>query len=335
LRVDWRASLSIIAAATLALAVNLPLWARNYDHYGSPIGPRSAVTLTNNTSHSLGVVVSNVLRMTGSDIASGIGRIDQRITTVIVKIHDAVGLDPSNASATFEGGSFVVQTYRGEDFAAAPISVTIAFLTLIWVFGRPRSRPRVAIAYASTLCMSGLVFAAVIKWQPWINRLSLPLLVLFAPLVGLATQRLRLVIRHAMAMVLVLVALAWLVFDGARPLSKINVRLSESRSAGYFTERPDLYSPYLAAVNVLSAARAREIGDVLGVDDWEYPLWAMLHDRDSRIRIDDARLSDWPSGKRPPRFDAIVCTDLTARECQAGGRFRLALDGRVRVLLPR
>src|SRR5207248_4679159 len=85
---------------------------------------------------------------------------------------------------TFGGMPFgpVALPYPDEDHAAYPIQALAVLVAL--GLGLVRRRP-----YAFAVAASLLVTAALIAWQPWINRLILPTFVAGTPLVGWAADR--------------------------------------------------------------------------------------------------------------------------------------------------
>jgi hypothetical protein len=81
--------------------------------------------------------------------------------------------------------------------------------------------------------------------------------------------------------------LPWVLFNESRSLLQRPTRqafwnteeptvFNSSREEQYFRNRRVLAEPYRAVVAGVDAIHCRNVGLVAGMDDWEYPLWALL-----------------------------------------------------------
>ena len=99
---------------------------------------------------------------------------------------------------------------------------------------------------------------------------------------------------------LLVLALPWLLSNRSRPLLPIwrfspNASiLTTDRVSEYFANRPSLETQYLEAVEVLNQTPCRAIGLVSGGDDWEYPLWVLLHETGAQFTIAHIDVTDVP-----------------------------------------
>jgi hypothetical protein len=166
------------------------------------------------------------------------------------------------------GPSFVFD----EDYAPNPWHVMI--ILLLPVFLLCMKAERKIWLYYLYLLIAGVLFLFMIRWQPWIVRLHLPLLILFAPLAGLALARWRWL--SVLSVVgLLLVAGTAIVFHQTRPLTGQNSILKVDRKLYYFAKKPGDARAYFQAASGIMSSDCRQVGLIQGVDSWEYPLWAL------------------------------------------------------------
>jgi hypothetical protein len=194
-----RAALSLAgtAAATMVVlglgsAIYAPYAYRMYDHFGHVLGPDYLRTSISMERHDPAALLVNAARQAHTLFDTPIGPLHRAGATGVGWLADAVGVDPSDPAITFDHATFPeVAWYPPEDKAAFPLQALLATVGTLALLARPggtlAGRRR---AYA--LCVIGglLLFVALLKWQPWGNRLLLFGFVLAAPLAGVWLARL-------------------------------------------------------------------------------------------------------------------------------------------------
>ena len=289
LRQGGRRKVALVGGALfLAVLVNAPHYARNYEMYGSPLGPGSegGDFVYTNQLLSPAAITSNILRNAGLNLAIQ-SSVDRATEGFIYGLHDRLGISPKDPRTTWPGTEFRVRDSHNEDDAGntAPLLLIVASLVIYLL--RPGKSWRVSI-YAGAIIFSFLFFSAYLKWQPWHSRLQLPLFVLWSPFVGLMLARWRRVALGGILLVLLMLAsLPSFVFSATKPMLGANGIFSSSRTHQYFFKRPELEGPYGAAAQAIADMQCRDVGLVIGVDDWEYPLWVLLKEKtgaDVRLR---------------------------------------------------
>jgi hypothetical protein len=330
LRAGPRALPMLIACGFLLLLPNLPGYLRNFDYSGSPLGKGGEVT--NNAAYGLGELVVNGVRNIAINLATQNSDYDKWLTRFIHQQLAALGLDADAPEITFPGMTFGVTTYQNnEDIAANPVQLILGAVAVIVVLLRgacafPRRR------YA--LCMLGatLLFLLVLRWQPWITRLQLPIFALTVPLTAFLalereSRRARIGAAAAMtgmAILLIVVASPGLWSNYGRPLFppggypySIWARTGDEI---LFTGHPDLFTAYQSAAVYVAQHGDSQIGLVTGGNDWEYPLWRLLRGlgiKDLRIEhvgMSNPRLSKpYPLGPFDPTLVVATIKDPPAR----------------------
>lgn len=246
------------AAAGLALIIITPWAVRNIDSFGRASGPLDDEILVAEVTPA--TWASTAVR----DLATQVPLLEAPVKD----LHDALGWDASAPSTTWG-----VETFRTppllsthEEDAPSPVHVIlIAVATIISVFQR-RLR-LVAITYWGGF----LAFAAIVQWQPWHNRLLLPLVIVAAPLVPLAVRSPS--SRRLVAACLVVLALPYVLFNHTRPLLRSDSVLTSPGEVDMFRRIPDLRADFEAAADAVRGCDRIEIS--ASEFAWEYPIWPL------------------------------------------------------------
>ena len=293
----------LIACGFLLLLPNLPGYLRNFDYSGSPLGTGGEVT--NNAAYGLGELAVNAVRNIVVNIATQNSDYDKWLTRFVHQQLAALGLDADAPEITFPGTSFSVITYQNnEDIAANPVQLILGAAAVIAALFRgasafPRRR------YALCVLGSTLLFLIVLRWQPWITRLQLPIFALAMPLTAFfalepESRRARLGAAAAMtgmAVLLIVVASPGLWSNYGRPLFPAGGFAysiwARSGDEILLHARPDLYTAYESAAVYVAQHGDSQIGLVMHGNDWEYPLWRLLRRLDIKgLRIEHVGMSD-------------------------------------------
>jgi Dolichyl-phosphate-mannose-protein mannosyltransferase len=320
----------VALAGVVAVGLNAAQFVRNQGLYGTPLGPDDEYL---NAFFGGPQLASNVLRNSTLQISTPVGSVNRAMERAVGRVHEALGIDPSDRGTTFGLTRFSVrQTSNGEDTAGNPLH--FAVLVTISAIGASRRYRRSPVApFLGCLVTGFLLFSFLLRWQPWNSRLMLPLFVLGSAAAGVVFGALpRRLSAIALAVGLTLAATPWLAANRSRPIVASAVLqtspsiLHASRIDQYFAKRPQLKAPYESTAALLSAHHARRVGLVLQGDDWEYPLWILLgagqqgtpRIEHTQVQNRSARLGD--PGVRA--FDAIVCAN-----CQPAEQRRLEAEG--------
>jgi hypothetical protein len=190
-------------------------------------------------------------------------------------------------------------------------------LTLIGclLLSRVSRNPERAV-YALSIVVALIAFCAYLKWQPFMARLFLPLFVLGSPLAGLLEDILTPAILQFAACLLLL--------DGARlpalenwvrPLRGHASILRADRDSQYFADMKqwDNAASYREAVRRLSALKCGVIGLDISRFQLEYPLQALLREKNPRVLFVHTGVSN-ASARYPQPVAAAPCA-IVCLEC--------------------
>lgn len=308
-----------LAVATVVAAVaalpSLPGALSNLRTFGTPLGTDTG---TRNTRLSPTVTLSNLLRNAALSCPW------RSLWTGVRAAHSLLGIDPDDPASTFRPSSLFAPEYADqllnpdENIAASPLHVLLGLVAGLTALRLARRRRRPLAALALCLAAGFVLHCTLLRWQPWGNRLLLPLLVLASPLVGwglVAWPRLAAaMLRPALAVIGPLYALT--------PIHHPLVALPESwtystQSASILTlSRQEIYfssnhkelrDPYHDVLSRAARDGCARLGLVLGPDDWEYPIWTILDATGLPVKIQHVAVRNL-SLRAPPEFpDAELC----------------------------
>lgn len=279
----------------VAVLMSVPFWARNLQTYGHPLGLPGHYGQV----PTVGAVTSNVLRNAALHAVVVPNPSPAAVEAAVRAIHATLGLDPDDPRTTYPDTRFeLVFRPTHEDYAGSGWHLLLLLVAgCVFVFEGGSAR-----GLSLAIGAAALLFAAVLRWQPWHTRLHLPLFALAAPLAGLLLVRMSPVLRAAVFTLLLAVAAPALVANELRPLVGEHSVLVVPRESQYFAARPSLEKPTRDLVGLLRAEGTTSVGLVTGIDEWEFPLLVLAPD----IRFDQVT----GAGDHPPRTIVLAGSEV-------------------------
>jgi len=267
----------VLALMTVvALGLNAPFLLRNLRVFGSVVGSAALREPFLNVRHDPGALGANLLRNAAIHLGTpfeGANRVARRAVLRIL------GTEANDPGQIWPGATFDIPGSRYlEDRDGNPLHLALFLGAVLAMVSSSRRRDLTSTLYVLCLIASFVLFSGVLRWQPWVSRLQLPLFLLAGPVIGRALGRGR---RGAVVLggLCLAAAIPWLLGNATRPLLGNWSVFRVPRTEMYFASRPDVERGYLDTIDYLVATDRREIGLVLGGDDYEYPLWALLGQR--------------------------------------------------------
>jgi len=286
-----RAMVETATLGALALLLNLPFYARSLRVFGYPLGPAGTAAAYGNESHGLGTLASNLVRNATLHLGTPFPGWNDRLTRVVVRAHEAVGLNPQDPRTTwFEDTQYRVwpmSTYEGRTGNLLHFLLVLATGGLLLLTPQPPPRRWYGLAVLS----GAVLFCWVLKWQHWHGRLHTPLFVMAAPLVAATLERAvsaRLAV--LLALLLWLGSLPWLLANEMRPVltrprSRLVSIFGVPRERQYLVNQRELEAPYLRAAADLARLGCSELAVAGTEDTWSHPIvaFARLHGLQLRV----------------------------------------------------
>jgi hypothetical protein len=221
-------------------------------------------------------------------VATPFAPVNAMAERVVQQMHGWIGIDPADPDTTWGSEAFTARAVGlafEENFASNPLHLVLLLATVTIVFISARRLPGAFTWYALALSAAIVVFSALLRWQPWNTRLELPLFVLGASLVATVVDRGAPRLSLPLAVLLLAGMLPWVVYNQARPLLGPRSILAVSRADQYFTNQPWSRQPYREAIGFLVGSQCGRVGLLPG-EWWEYPLWALLREGLTDVRIE-------------------------------------------------
>ncbi len=278
--------LPLAVLAVIALLINLGQYLRNYDLFGNPVGLTEDVFSTggqtryfkySNDIFSFPAVLSNVVRNTAANLGTPFAPANRLLLQGVDWVHARLGISPNDPRTTWPETDFQIpgSPYL-EDSAGNPQDSLLILFSLVLLMAR-RPWRKETLGLILSLVAAFLLFSFYLKWQPWNNRLRLPLLVLWSAAVGLALSGVRRKwIANACLLLALLGALPGLLLNYDRPLIGAQNIFNTGRTELYFRNNHSLWYSYPRSVNELGYFQCKRIGLYFDGGSWEYPLWILL-----------------------------------------------------------
>jgi len=270
-----------LMATCIIISINLPHLARNTSLFGDPFGiGQSGIKITNsNFSHSS--LVSNMLRNFMLHVPFPSGPAQSIAEEVMSRGFKKLHIDPSDPDTTWPGTTFKIAglSYH-EDRAGNPLHIALIIITFLFLFIQPKNKIcRYYLMYALCIFSAYILFCLFFKWQPWNSRLHLPLFILCAPLVAITLETDKGAIGIAIAIVLIIASIPWLLCNDTRPLvthytTHVNKSiLLTKREDQYYNTRPYVRRGYQKVLHDIKKYGYNKIGLILACDTFKYPLF--------------------------------------------------------------
>ena len=279
-----RGLLQIVLIVAVAFVINLGQYARNYDLFRNPIGPsHEGEYKYSNDAFTLPAIASNVVRNLGLHIGTPFNQVNSFLEKEIYSVHKTVGLDTNDSRTTWLGTKFhVLPTSLHEDTAGNPLHLLLMIVSIPLIIGQRKQKN--FLYYFICLVSAFVLFCLYTRWQPWNSRLHLPFFVLWSPLIGLPLPKIR---SRWMAdfgiTILLLGAIPYLLYNEARPILGNESILTTDRIRLYFSNRPSLARPYTQSAEFVLNTGCSDIGLILPIDGYEYPLWVLLNQDNKQL----------------------------------------------------
>lgn len=292
---DWIRRRNLAELAQLAVAAGLVLTLtaghhlRNYDLYGSPLGPIYAPGESpyQNAFFSVPGVASNLIRNLALHIGlPGGWPVTQWMQAGIQQFHEQVlGISMNEPGLNFLSTKFMIHPLtRIEDRAGNLLHLLLFFAgAILFLLKTPWRSPQ--MIYFGVCLLAGLAFSAYLRWQPWHTRLHTPIFLVCIPwLAWLLDRHFFPRWGNVLAISLVLLSLPWVFYGRSKPFWGSGNIFTTPRESLYLIDRPEA-DDYIAGMDVLGASGCNTIGLVAHVNAMEYPAWVFLQDRLGEVLV--------------------------------------------------
>jgi hypothetical protein len=292
-------------------------------------------------------VASNLVKDILLNLVTPSPRVNQSMVSFVQSTFQAS--DPDVASFRLDW------RWNNEDSAGSPIHLFLIVLSIagvIVLLAMGRLRERHLLWYSLTAFFSFIIFVLAAHYDDYGVRFQLPLLIIWAPVIGSMLTRLGEKWLAPMALVfLFAISLPYVFFNTTRPLIAMKntpepyaihplPMLGKTKSSSIFyadarsllfINAPDWNNPLMEATHDIRDSGCKDVGIRIDSSDPEYPIWWLLKAPQSGVRIETLYYSETLSRYADPSFKpcAIICTICGGRAQLAGLNLSGRYDGLV------
>lgn len=299
-----------ILAGLLAIALNLGIWSRNMQTFGTPLGSSQFVGKGLTMELDPRAPLSGALQHLALNVTLPSEGFQREYGDAVNAVSGWMG----DRSQDFEA----LPIWNHGDTAGNPVHVAILGLAVGMAVVAPGRISKGQRWYAAALILSFLALAWTVDHGPYRVRYQLTLLAMGAPLVGsTAEEALGPRVRTGLTWGLLVLALPWLLFNRSRPLlsggpyTRLGSVLREPSREVLFANFHKLEEPYSDAAAAIDAGECSAVGLDIDRGVPEYTLWWLLDAPWSGVEIRVIE-TEWPLNQRERgSFEpcAILCLD--------------------------
>jgi Dolichyl-phosphate-mannose-protein mannosyltransferase len=265
--------LELTGTAGIILSLNCGHLLRNYSLFGNPLLDPAEADLYANGTHSLAALLSNLIKNVMLHTGTLLTPFNNFMCYCTDRIHDWLQFSPDDPRTTYPGFPFhchfsSVSLSENDSGNILLMGCFVLGISII-IYRKP---PTIVKSYLLCLLTGFVLFAFLLKWQPWGSRLQLPFFVLSAVPCAVAAYYLPHPEKWSRYLVLLLfiASLQWLLANKQRPLLGSGNVLFTPRMDQYFAG-----NEYSEAIRIIAASGIRKVGIKCGRDSMEYPLWQL------------------------------------------------------------
>ncbi|HEX8974743.1 MAG TPA: hypothetical protein VF817_04630 [Patescibacteria group bacterium] len=164
--------------------LNTPFLLRNYRQFGSVLGPQKTSSLylaSLNEEFGVKIMFSNLAKNVSMHISLPNKYEDNIIYGLVDRFHAAIGYPLDTQKTNFFGIKYDNKFLLSQDSVgnfAHGILIIVSLIIFVMKFKRVSGIVRI---YIYLLISAYMLFAFLLKWQPWQTRLDLPVFILISP----------------------------------------------------------------------------------------------------------------------------------------------------------
>jgi len=262
---------SIILAFSL---LNLPFLNRNYVQFGSPLGPQESHSL--NEKFGVKETLSNSIKNIGLHLATPNNSWNIKIDQTIARFHSFIKFPLTSVDTSFRNMKYKTAFAVDHDRMGNFLHIILFFISCLIIFIKFKTIPKLIKIYFVLITSGFILFAFLLKWQPWQTRLDLPIFFLMTPFLVYALSHIKWksLTDFICITFLFISSIMVFVYEQKKPiLGKTSIFLKNNSS--YIFD-------YNAAMKIESELKDNDIsniGLILGGNSWEWQYWLLSKNR--------------------------------------------------------
>lgn len=252
-----------------------PFIFKNYQLYGSILGLNNYDNVLVDTLEVKYLIVNIIKNIATHLKCNEYTWMNEGISTFVLGVANLMNIDVNDAMITWSGTVFSIVPSYNCDLASCPIILALALLLLLILPFIYKEISRVQFFFfAMSYCAFILLFS-LIKWQPWITRLTIGVTGVLCISVGISLNALCIQLtRFRQGLITAVMTLS--LFSAIYPLDNLHIVQKATREYGNFYANIVIEDKYLKAIDLIKEKGYQAIGIKSGVNSYEYPLWNQL-----------------------------------------------------------
>jgi hypothetical protein len=308
-----------LITATAILLINAGLFFRNlYTFRSLLISNSTEVNAVKNQTYQLQSFYSNLIRNFSNNLVLPHLQTTVFWENIVRGLHKVAQIDIDDKRTSFTNFEMPYgQKFYSQDYAPSPLHAW-AFLILLPIWYVFREKLSKEFKYTFIWGLGGfLLLIFMLKWQPFGVRFQIPfwtwVSVWIAYTIDVFWQkenRLKKWFFLVLYLLLSLKAVFYLYNSANLALKEEKNVWNTPREELYFLARPDLYPSYQRLVEQIIQTRCKKVGLILKLDDWEYPLWKMLHNRGFYPEIRHIQVENITKSLEDKNFQPCIVVEI-------------------------
>ena len=262
------------------LFINGPFLLRNYNQFGSPLGPQktSSFYLPNlNEKFGFKEMLSNNIKNIGLHLALPNASWNSGVDIVVTKFHKYINYPLNSNVTSWFGIEYKTNFSLHHDTVGNFVHTFLFFFAFVIILIKVKSVPNTIRIYLFLTILSIFIFAFLLKWQPWQTRLDLPVFFLLIPVLVYSINfiKYKIIINNIICLSLVSISI-WILFIGDPSKSIFGEKsIFTNNNSSYIFG----YNDAKKIESELEKNKISNIGLALGGDSWEWQHWIVSKNR--------------------------------------------------------
>ena len=261
----------------IAIGINAGHYQRNIFFSGKPLANSGEGTVIE------GFEAKHILLITVKNLMNHLP-VTSSLKSKVAAMAKRNGINPDDPKYNLIGMSSMIEGFSfHEDYAQNFLQVIFIslFLTVYFlrreIYNRP---PDLYLLFVISLLAVTCLFCALLQWQPWSNRLQMPLFMLWSVFIGMEVGRLKKHLRLIVYLPLIAYGYTALLLSSRHPF------LPLAQSAFRLPYDRFIYPDGLSELaKYLNNKPVKSIGLYIGLDSYDYPYYKLLRGKGKNERI--------------------------------------------------
>ncbi|MFI3238434.1 MAG: glycosyltransferase family 39 protein [Lachnospiraceae bacterium] len=267
-----------LLSAIVMISLALPGFIRNYQTYGSVLLQEGTHTVTLDSYEPKLVLVNTYKNVVCNYVIEYIPQMEQMLENTGYTLAEELEVDLDDAAITSTNFYVYSGSYHHDLVVSFGINYMMLFvLGLLFVYKKQYKKKGLLVLFAGVSVFSFIFLCMMIRWSPWMIRYMIGIYGIYAAVIAATIDPL---LKKNIGKIFLLAVIALSLFEGAQAY-EYNIAVADYSATTddpndlYFFVRPES-TAYTQICDYILEGDVDELGIILGIDTYEYPLWTGL-----------------------------------------------------------